>query len=348
MTAINILVAIFSFGFIIFFHELFHYIAARIVGIKPKEFSIGFGKSFIVYQKRKLYFLPKKGQEKFNLDEISYHIKVLPLGGYVLFERPVQNEKGEYELKGDYLKIHPLKRMFIALAGPIGNYILAFILLFSLFTPYMSFHENGKVVYVKENSIAESLGIKPQDRILNFNGNKIQSLNNVSQYVSSQDKLCITWKNQKGIQKECVDTNKEKLGVTFSMTIWQGIVHTSNSFLNLLKSYTSAFFEVLMHLNIKDFNGPIGTIDAIQQTVPVFEKFFSILILVNIALGAANLLLPLTVTDGGKIVVDIICLIRRKRHISTKYLDVICFVLMIGLFITTFFLDISRIIERLL
>ncbi|MGF7535572.1 M50 family metallopeptidase [Bacillus mexicanus] len=348
MTAINILVAIFSFGFIIFFHELFHYIAARLVGIKPKEFSIGFGKSLIVYQKRKFYFLPKKGSEKFNLDEISYHIKVLPLGGYVLFERPVINEKGDYELKGDYLKIHPLKRIFIAISGPIGNFILAFILLFSLLTPYMSLHKDGKVIYVQEKSIADSVGIKPQDNILKFNDKEIGNVNNLSQYIKSQDNLCITWKNEKEVKKECVQNSNNKIGVTFSMTVWEGLIHTSESFLNLFKSYTSAFFEVLMHLNIKDFNGPIGTIDAIQQTVPVFEKFFSILVLINIALGAANLLLPLTVTDGGKIVIDIICLLRGKRSISTKYLDVICFALMIGLFITTFFLDISRIVGRLM
>lgn len=347
MTLIHILVALFSFGFIIFFHELFHYLAARAVGIKPKEFAIGFGKSLIVYQKKKFYFLPRKDSEKYDLDEISYHLKLLPLGGYVLFERPVKNENGKFEIKGEYQKVHPLKRIFVAVAGPIGNFILAFILMLTLFSSYMSFNPEGKVIYVKEDSIAASVGLKEQDRILKFNDKPIESLEVISEYVTSQDNLCITWKNDSGIQSDCVENNGEKIGVTFSMSIWQGIVFTADGFFDLLKMYTTAFIEIILNLDIREFNGPIGTVDALQQTVPFFDQFFSLLVLVNIALGAANLLLPLSVTDGGKIVTDIICLIRRKQSLDTKYLDTISVILMIALFATTFFLDVSRIIERL-
>lgn len=347
MTVIHILVALFSFGFIIFFHELFHYLAARAVGIKPKEFAIGFGKSLIVYQKKKFYFLPHKDSEKYDLNEISYHLKLLPLGGYVLFERPVKNAAGKYEIKGEYQKIHPLKRIFIAVAGPIGNFILAFILMLSLFSPYMAFNPDGKIINVQENSIASSIGLKETDRILKFNDKPIESLNVISEYVTSQDKLCITWENNNGIQNDCVNNDGDKIGVTFSMSIWQGIIFTGEGFIDLLKMYTSSFFEVILNLDIKEFNGPIGTVDAIQQTVPFYDQFLSILVLVNIALGAANLMLPLSVTDGGKIITDIICLIRRKKALDTKYLDTISVILMIALFVTTFFLDISRIAERL-
>ncbi|MCK1999939.1 M50 family metallopeptidase [[Brevibacterium] frigoritolerans] len=348
MISIQILIAIISFGFLIFFHELFHYLAARAVGIKPKEFAIGFGKSFLVYQRKKFYFWPKKGSEEFDLDEISYHIKLLPLGGYVLFERPIKNEKGEMVIKGDYQKIHPLKRIFVSVAGPIGNFLLAFILMMVLFTPYMSPNPDGKVVYVKENSIAETIGIQPQDRIVRFNDKDIKSLKVVSEYVQSQESLCIKWESGKSTKTECVDNNKEKIGVTFSMSIWQGIVFTWNGFIDLIQKYIVAFFEVLLHLDIKDFNGPIGTLDAIQQSVPVWENFIGILVLINIALGSVNLLMPLTVTDGGKIIVDLISLMRGKRSIDTKYLDLISFALVASLFVITFFLDIHRIIDRIL
>jgi len=348
LVLVHILVAIFAFGFIIFFHELFHYLAARAVGIKPKEFAIGFGRSFVVFQGKKFFFLPKKGQEKYDLEEISYHLKVLPLGGYVLFERPVKNEQGELEVLGEYLKVHPLKRIFIAVAGPIGNFLLAFILMFALFSPYISVHPEGKVIYVKENSIAEKAGIKVQDRITKFNDKSVGSLNNISRYVTSQDKLCIQWKNKNEDQKKCVENNGKKIGVTFSMSVWQGVVFTADGFGNLLKQYTTAFFKVFLHLDIKNFSGPVGTVDAIQQSVPEWDNFLGILVLINIALGSANLLLPLSVTDGGKIVIDIICLVRGKRHINTKYLDFISFGLMACLFILTFFLDMHRIIERFL
>lgn len=348
MIILQILVAIFAFGFIIFFHELFHYLAARALGVKPKEFSIGFGRSLLVYQKKKLIFLPKKDSNSYDLEEISYHLKVLPLGGYVLFERPVKNEKGEFVIKGEYQKVHPFKRILIAVAGPIGNFVLAFAILFALFTPYMSFGHEGKVVYIKEHSIAESIGITQNNQILKFNDKPVKELNNISKYVTSQDKLCITWKKDSHIKKDCVSNNGKKIGVTFSMSVWQGVIFTADGFGNLLKTYTTQFFKVIFHLHIKDFNGPVGTIDAIQQSVPVFENFLTLMVMINVALGAANLLLPLSVTDGGKIVIDIICLIRRKNAISTKYLDYISFGLMACLFSVTFYLDISRIVQRFL
>lgn len=348
MIFFHILIAIFAFGFIIFFHELFHYLAARAVGIKPKEFAIGFGPSLIVYQKKKFYFLPKKKNLPYNLENISYHIKALPVGGYVMFERPVKNEKGELEVKGDYLKIHPLKRIIIALAGPIGNFILAFFLLLTLFSPFMSFNPEGKVIYVEENSIASSIGLKPQDRIIKMNGKDIHTLESSYDYITSQDRLCVAWISDNEIKEKCVDNKGEKIGIAFSLNIWQGIVSTGHTFIDTLGNYINSFIDFLLHIDVKELNGPVGTVDVIQQSVPIWDNFLSILIMVNIALGAANLLLPLSLTDGGKIAIDLICLIRRKQSINTLYLDLISIALMVCLFITTFYLDISRIAERFL
>jgi membrane-associated protease RseP (regulator of RpoE activity) len=219
--------------------------------------------------------------------------------------------------------------------------------MFCLFSPYISLHPDGKVIYVKNHSIASSVGIAAQDKIIKFNDKEVSSLKNVSKYVTSQDKLCIEWENKSGTHNDCVNNNKKKIGVTFSMSLWQGTVFTAHGFMDLLKSYVNGFFTVLFHLNIKDFNGPVGALDVIQQSVPVWTNFASVLIMVNLALGAANLLLPLSLTDGGKIVIDIICLITRRKYLNTKYLDYISVALMFGLFAITFFLDISRIVGRL-
>jgi membrane-associated protease RseP (regulator of RpoE activity) len=94
-------------------------------------------------------------------------------------------------------------------------------------------------------------------------------------------------------------------------------------------------------------SGPVGIIDAVQSSVQVWDEFLIMLITINVALGVANLLFPLTITDGGRIVIDIIAWIRKKDKINTKYLDIASILIMLIIFATTTFLDIQRIAEKL-
>ena len=71
MSFLTVLIALLAFGFLIFVHELGHYIAARLTGIKVYEFSIGMGPK-IFSKKRK--------------DGIDYSLRALPIGGYVAME----------------------------------------------------------------------------------------------------------------------------------------------------------------------------------------------------------------------------------------------------------------------
>jgi membrane-associated protease RseP (regulator of RpoE activity) len=67
---------------------------------------------------------------------------------------------------------------------------------------------------------------------------------------------------------------------------------------------------------------------------------------INVALGVANLLFPLSITDGGRIVIDLICWVRRKRSLSTKYLDVVSVLLVLVVLITITIIDIQRLLEK--
>lgn len=345
MTVIHIFIAALAFGFIVFFHELFHYLAARAVGVQPKEFAVGFGKSIVVYQKKKVYFFPSKHRLPYDLDVISYHLKIFPLGGYVLFERPKEDENGQPYFEGEYEKIHPLKRMFISVAGPLGNFILAIIFLFLLLSPNISLTNSGTITDVYSGSLAESIGLKVNDKIVQINEHPIHNTGDIPKYINSSDELCLSWENNFGAHSECINTQGDKLGFSYSMDVWEGIKHSFKSFTEIVQSYMRSFINIVLNLEFKQLNGPLGTLDAIQQSVPVWENFVSILVVVNIALGTINLILPLTVTDGGKIIIDFICLIRNKKSINTNLLDICSFGILMGLFILTFFLDITRIFQ---
>lgn len=83
-------------------HELGHFLAARAVGIRPKEFVVGFGKTLM----------------KREYKEAVFKLKLLPLGGYVNFETESFNKEPAY------------KRLFVFLGGISFNLLLAFLVCF--------------------------------------------------------------------------------------------------------------------------------------------------------------------------------------------------------------------------
>ena len=84
---------VFGFGFLIFIHELGHFLVAKMVGIKTTQFAIGFGHSLITWRKG-LGFrtgttepeyekLLAEGADPKTLGETEYRLNYIPLGGYV-------------------------------------------------------------------------------------------------------------------------------------------------------------------------------------------------------------------------------------------------------------------------
>ena len=167
----NLGIAIPAFLFVItlvvFFHELGHFVVARLCGVKVEAFSIGFGREIFGFTDRK---------------GTRWKLAWVPLGGYVKFlgdadvsSRPDQNVMQEYEAKriaGERAESEPLhlkpvwQRALVAAAGPIANFILA-IVIFAAVTLV-----NGKpaappiVDSVMSGSPAEMAGLKAGDVIV--------------------------------------------------------------------------------------------------------------------------------------------------------------------------------------
>ena len=346
-TVFNVIIAIFAFSFVVFFHELCHYAMARALKIKAKEFAVGFGKSLVVYQKGKFHFLPNKKNKPYDLEEISFHLKVLPFGGYVKFDRPKIVDK-KVDIGDNWVNVHPFKRILILLAGPLGNLVLGLLIFFMFFDQHMAIGPHNEIQKITESSYAEEIGLQKGDIIIGINGSKDFELKDVKKGLK-QDEFCIAYERN-GNAKEFCEIQKETkklLGVTMGVStgvfIWEG----AKLYVDLLETYSKSFINIIFHLDIKSMSGPVGIIDAVQESVPVLNEFLIMMISINVALGIANLLFPLSITDGGRIISDIICLIRRKKQISTKYLDAISTLLIISLFLSTTFLDLQRLFEKI-
>ncbi len=139
-------------GGLIFVHELGHFIAAKLLGVKVVRFSIGFGP--------RLFGMVR--------GETDYQVALLPLGGYVKMAGDDPNEETAPEDAGrGFLEQKPWRRFIIAAAGPVMNLVFPIFLYFA-----MAIGQNGKLApgptvgTVTPGLPAAAAGLAPGDRIV--------------------------------------------------------------------------------------------------------------------------------------------------------------------------------------
>jgi regulator of sigma E protease len=153
MVIISLLAFLLAIGLLVTVHEFGHYWVARKNGVLVKRFSIGFGKALWQWRDR-------HGTE--------FVIAAIPLGGYVrmLDSRvdPVLPEFRDLALDSKSVK----QRMAIVAAGPIANFILAFLLLWVMYI--IGIPSLKPVIdYIEPGSIAAQAQLQPQQQIIAVN-----------------------------------------------------------------------------------------------------------------------------------------------------------------------------------
>ena len=166
---------------VVFIHEYGHYYFARRYGVGVTDFSIGFGKELFGFN-------DKNGTRwKFCL---------IPLGGYVKFfgDRNVFSQSEQQEVlkkysSDDQKKLFILKplyqRALIVAGGPLANFLLAIIIFSCIYMFVGKDFTPAKIEEVTINSPAETAGLKKNDIITSINGNKVDSILEVSMFINS-------------------------------------------------------------------------------------------------------------------------------------------------------------------
>jgi regulator of sigma E protease len=116
ITVLSFLVTI---GLLVVIHELGHYAAARLVGVKILRFSVGFGRALWIRRRGK--------------DQTEWVLAAIPLGGYVKMLDEREGEVAPQDLPRAFNRQSVAARIFIVLAGPAANLLLAWLLYWALF-----------------------------------------------------------------------------------------------------------------------------------------------------------------------------------------------------------------------
>ncbi|NOR16062.1 MAG: RIP metalloprotease RseP, partial [Candidatus Aminicenantes bacterium] len=199
----TILAFIIVFGVLVFVHEFGHFFMAKLVGINVETFSFGYGK--------RLFGIKVKGTD--------YRISLIPMGGYVKFagEEALEGLKGsDVEPKpGDFLAASRWQRFLVILCGPVMNLVLAIVLVAIINMVGVSvpiYQDQAPVIgWIDPDSPAERAELLEGDEILNINGKRTATWNDVDMAVGTRPEKTISLDIKRGAETFTTDLTTESI-----------------------------------------------------------------------------------------------------------------------------------------
>ena len=306
---------------VVFIHEYGHYYFAKRYKVGVTDFSIGFGKEIFGWN-------DKSGTR--------WKICWIPLGGYVKFfgDRNVFSQADQEKLIKQYNNVDreklfvlkPLyQRVLIVFGGPLANFILALVIFFSIYTFIGKDFTPAVINEVQKESPAMIGGLKQNDIILEIDGNEVQSIMDVSKYITMSSADIIDFKVKRfsdeiilkvkpntvlgednlgnKIQKRMVgiklgaynnEINHVKLGPV------KALYHAANEVLYVSSASLKYIGSMIIgKADTSQLGGPIR-IAKISGQVAEFGvlAFISMMAYISISLGLVNLF-PIPMLDGG-------------------------------------------------
>ncbi|MEJ5377449.1 MAG: RIP metalloprotease RseP [bacterium] len=325
-TLVKIFYAVVAFGILIFFHELGHFLMAKLMGVKVLTFALGFATKLL----------------KVRVGETEYAICAVPLGGYVkMLGEDQEEEIPSEDLQRAFSSQKVWKRFMIVFAGPAFNLLLAVAIVSSLHLgeiPYLP----ARIQEVVEASPAAEAGLMPGDEILEVGGRPIKRFQELRELIFESEGAPL----QLSVMREgsrLTLTVIPRLKVELSpygdeIRIWQiGVVPVGEiRFENfgpldalaqgLVWTWDKSWFTVrtLARLvtgreSIKNIGSPllIGA-EAAKQAEHGPASYFSFIAFVSVILAVMNLL-PIPVLDGSHLLFFLVEAITR-RPLSRRFL----------------------------
>jgi len=288
MTAI---VFIIVFGLLVFIHELGHFATAKFSGITVHEFALGMGPKIFSWEGK----------------ETTYSLRALPIGGYVRME----GEDEASETSGSFSEKSPWQRLAVIAAGPIMNFILAIVVITGLFMiDGFPINTVGELI---DGAPAQQAGLQVGDEIINIDGNKVSSWDDVVTSISGakSDALQIEIVRDGMKQKLTIEAMKEEetgrriIGIRpgFEKDIFKAMKYAVLGVFLTVKMILQYLGSLLIGQgDLSQVSGPVGIYNAVSEASQMgIRRVLDITAMLSINLGLINLL-PFPALDGGRII----------------------------------------------
>ncbi len=168
----SFLILLITITALIFVHELGHLMAARIIGVRVRTISIGFGRSLYSYRDR---------------SDTLWKLSIFPFGGYVQLDEDNRTNIGLCNPPSTrfFNSCSFIEKSFVALAGPFANIILAFFLIFSV-TFVSGFKLLPIIGSMGSDLTTELSGLKENDKFVAINDSNVDSFNEIDSLLRSK------------------------------------------------------------------------------------------------------------------------------------------------------------------
>ena len=322
----TIIFAVLLFSFLIFIHELGHFVVAKLSGVQVNEFALFMGPA--IYKKQ--------------VGETLYSLRCIPIGGYCAME----GEDEDTENPRSFQKAAWWKRLCILLAGAFMNFVTGVLLLAIVTAPTKQFIVPVIAETEQGCTIVGEDGLHIGDRFLELDGERIYLSADFStilavnpgdyhDIVGERNGEKITFENyflEKHEFPNEAGTTSMRFGFAFGVedaTFGKKLEFVGNSTLNIVRSVRLSLQMLFSgQAGLGDMMGPVGIVGVMSDTAANSETMLDAVLnllyfggFLGINLAIINLL-PIPALDGGRA----LCLILTvgyekitKKKLNPKY-----------------------------
>lgn len=353
MTTIFALIIV--LGVLIFFHELGHFIMARLFGVGVERFSLGFGPRLFGFQRGRT----------------DYRVSAVPLGGYVKMvgEEP-DEEIAAADIPESFTHKPVSRRILIVAAGPLFNLLLAILIFYGLFQAYGALWMKPVIGEVSPAMPAQAAGLAPGDQVVHINGTPIKKWEELATMIDGSSGQALTLVIERGDETFTVTVTpamvdgktifgeprkRYVLGIVASGEVVRepigpvaAMVMSLESTWDIIRLTAIGVAKMVSGaLSTKELGGPILIAQmAGKQAEEGVASFLAFIAFISVNLAILNFL-PIPVLDGGHLLFYAIELVRRKpvglktREVAQQF----GMVVIISLMVLVFYNDITRLFQ---
>lgn len=320
--ALTVLIAVLAFGFMIFIHELGHFLTARAFKINVYEFSLGMGPRLAWYDSKKT--------------GIRYKLCMFPIGGYVSFGREGSDDSAPSEDPHDIVNQKPWVRLLVMIAGGVLNILLGFIL--ALIVSAGSAVGSTVVADFPPELSSETVttvesGLKPGDEIIKIDGVRVHTDLDLDYEIMRRGIRpveVVVLRDTDGDGK----SERVNLTVTFPTETSSGqtvgtrdfrvyaaekgfgsvVYHSFFRTVCMVKMAWQSLWDLITgRYTVEAVSGPVGITTSMGEVASYgLLPLLYMVSMISTNLGVVNLL-PVPALDGGRAVFVLIEMISKKR-----------------------------------